>query len=94
MARVYKKDVEKLVSLRDQIKQLKSEEQELVTKFKKKVEPNCPIRSAGYEIAQQEYCGAPDYKSAYIDLAGEDAAEALPRPTRTRLTVKPVGGKQ
>lgn len=92
MARILKRDVERLVELRDQMKALKSEEQELASKLKENANGK-PVRRGDYEVSVTEYAGSPKWKDAFIEYVGEEIAETLPRPAIKKLLVKPIKGK-
>lgn len=91
MARILTKDIERLAHLRASIKELQEEEKEIKTRVQSAMKVGDVITRNDIELSLIEVQGAPDYKAAFIAVAGEDAIKDLPRSTYTQLKFKYVG---
>lgn len=85
--RVKKEQVERLVELRKQLRRLKAEEQKISKKLKGSLEIDHPIFRGSYKVAITECLGQPKWKDAFIEIAGQEAADQLPRGKYVRLNV-------
>lgn len=91
MARILTKDLERLAAVRAALHTLQTEEAELKAKITEALPVGKILERGPFKVAHIACQGSPDYKSAYIALAGEEAAKALPRNTYSKLTFTVTG---
>jgi hypothetical protein len=87
--RITKTHLEDLAALRSQIKELQEQERHLTSLLSEGMNGTTEVKRGPYTLRKTEYAGQPAWKQAFIDACGEEAADALPRPTHTRLTITP-----
>ena len=90
MKRILTRDIEELAHLRDRIRVLQEQEKAVREKITAALPLGESVERGHVRIEHRSCLNGPDYKAAYIAIAGEEAAAALPRTSYTKLVLSYV----
>jgi len=82
------KDLERLAQIREQLKKLQDEEGTIKKSILSELPAGDFVKRGHIKVTHIAYKGAPNYKAAFIEIAGEEAVDELPRPEYSRLDIR------